>query len=347
ELGITKEDIGKKISVDEYNAACRKAVMKYTDVWNDLTRKIGYWVDMENPYVTYENKYIESVWWLLKNIYDKNLLYKGYSIQPYSPAAGTGLSANEINQPGCYRNVKDSSAIAMFKAVGHSLLEGGQPDVYFLAWTTTPWTLPSNTALAVGNDIDYVLVNTYNTYSGKNIWVILAQNLVSKYFDPKGSEADFSAYKPGDKLIPYRIADTFKGKNLVGIKYEQLLPYAVPQENPEKAFRVIAGDFVTTEDGTGIVHIAPTFGADDMKAAKEAGIPPMLVEDENGKPVPLVDLRGRFRPELNDPVFGLGGEYVKEAYLTDEEKTVETEKQKERLKGIIADTSKLTYLSVD
>ncbi|HLP11800.1 MAG TPA: isoleucine--tRNA ligase [Flavobacteriales bacterium] len=347
ELGITKEDIGKKISVDEYNAACRKAVMKYTDVWNDLTRKIGYWVDMDNPYVTYENKYIESVWWLLKNIYDKNLLYKGYSIQPYSPAAGTGLSANEINQPGCYRNVKDSSAIAMFKSVGHSFLEGGQPDVYFLAWTTTPWTLPSNTALAVGNNIDYVLVNTFNSYSGKNVWVILAQNLVSKYFDPKGLEADFSAYKSGDKLIPYRIANTFKGKDLVGIKYEQLLPYALPHENADKAFRVIAGDFVTTEDGTGIVHIAPTFGADDMKVAKDAGVPPMLVVDENGKAVPLVDLRGRFRHELDDKTFGLGGEYVKEAYLTDAEKAEELKKQKALLEsaGIIKDLK--AYLSVD
>jgi isoleucyl-tRNA synthetase len=347
ELGITKEDIGKKISVDEYNAACRKAVMKYTDVWNDLTRKIGYWVDMDHPYVTYENKYIESVWYLLKNIYDKNLLYKGYTIQPYSPAAGTGLSSHEINQPGAYRNVKDSSAIAMFKAIGHSFFEGGQNDVYFLAWTTTPWTLPSNTALAVGNNIEYVLVNTYNSYSGKNTYVILAQNLVSKYFDPKGLEADFSSYKLGDKLVPYRVVGNFKGKDLVGIKYEQLLPYALPCENAGEAFRVIAGDFVTTEDGTGIVHIAPTFGADDMKVAKEAGVPAMLVMDENGKPVPLVDLRGRFRHELDDKIFGLGGEYVKEAYLTEEQKETELQKQKKLLEsaGIIKELK--NYLSVD
>jgi isoleucyl-tRNA synthetase len=347
ELGITKEDIGKKITVDEYNQACRKAVMKYTDVWNDLTRQIGYWVDMSDPYVTYENKYIESVWWILKNIYDKNLLYKGYTIQPYSPAAGTGLSSHEINQPGAYRNVKDSSAIAMFKSIGYSFFEGGQADVYFLAWTTTPWTLPSNTALAVGNDIDYVLLNTWNIYSGKNMYVIMAENLVSKYFDPKGLEADFNSFKLGDKIVPYRISTKYKGKDLVGMKYEQLLSYTLPNENPEQAFRVIAGDFVTTEDGTGIVHIAPTFGADDMRVAKEAGVPPLLVEDETGKLVPLVDLRGRFRPELNDPVFGLGGEFVKEAYLTDAQKAEELQKQKKNLEasGIIKELK--NYLSVD
>ena len=228
ELGITKEDIGKKISIEEYNKACRKAVMKYTDVWNDLTRKMGYWVDMHNPYITYENKYIESVWYLLKKIYDKKLLYKGYTIQPYSPAAGTGLSSHELNQPGCYRNVKDSSAIAMFKAAKHLLFENVNDDVYFLAWTTTPWTLPSNTALAVGNEIDYVLLNTRNTYSGKSIYVVLAQNLVAKYFDANGENADFNAYKTGDKIVPYTIVSKFKGKNLVGLKYEQLLPYALP-----------------------------------------------------------------------------------------------------------------------
>lgn len=352
ELGITKEDIGKKISIAEYNQACRKAVMKYTGLWNDLTRQMGYWVDMENPYITYENKYIESVWHLLSRIHQKGLLYKGYTIQPYSPAAGTGLSSHELNQPGAYRNVKDSSAIAMFEAKAESLPSNlkaaiGNEKIYFLAWTTTPWTLPSNTALAVGKEIDYVLINTYNIYSGKNIYVVLAQNLVGKYFDPKGLEADFAEYKTGNKLVPYRVIGNYKGKDLVGIQYEQLLPYALPHENADKAFRVIAGDFVTTEDGTGIVHIAPTFGADDMRAAKEAGVPPMLVLDETGKPVPLVDLRGRFRKELNDEVFGLGGEYVKEDYLKPEEKAAELEKQKEKLKGIIADTSKLQYLSVD
>ncbi len=347
ELGITKEDIGKKISVDEYNAACRKAVMKYTDVWNDLTKKMGYWVNMSNPYVTYENKYIETVWYLLSQIHEKNLLYKGYTIQPYSPAAGTGLSSHEINQPGAYRNVKDSSAIAMFEAVSHSFFENVQSEVYFLAWTTTPWTLPSNTALAVGNEIDYVLVNTFNTYSGKNCFVILAENLVSKYFEAKSLELDFSSFKFGDKLIPYKIINRFKGKELIGIKYKQLLPYALPYENADKAFCVIAGDFVTTDDGTGIVHIAPTFGADDMRAAKEAGVPALLVLDSAGVPRPLVDLRGKFTAHLNDPVFGFGGEYVKEAYLTENEKTEETKLQRERLKGIIADTSKLNYLSVD
>ncbi len=348
ELGITKEDIGKKITVDEYNQACRKAVMKYTDVWNDLTRKIGYWVDMSDPYVTYENKYIESVWWLLKNIYDKKLLYKGYSIQPYSPAAGTGLSANEINQPGCYRNVKDSSAVAMFEVRRETRdVRHENFPTYFLAWTTTPWTLPSNTALAVGNEIDYVQLKTWNIYSGKIQHIILAQSLVAKYFDAKGLEAEFDSYKLGDKIIPYQIISTYKGKDLVGMEYNQLLPYALPHENPEKAFRVIAGDFVTTEDGTGIVHIAPTFGADDMRVAKEAGVPALLVEDENGKLVPLVDLRGRFRKELTDPTFGLGGEYVKEAYLTDAEKANELQIQKQKLEsaGIIKDLK--SYLSVD
>lgn len=354
ELGITKEDIGKKISIDDYNAACRKAVMKYTDVWNDLTRKMGYWVDMEHPYVTYENKYIESVWWLLKNIYDKNLLYKGYTIQPYSPAAGTGLSSHEINQPGCYRNVKDRSAVAMFKVDRSSTskvqslvgIELNSP-LYFLAWTTTPWTLPSNTALAVGKNIEYVLVDTFNLFTGERVNVILAKDLVSKMLNEKGKDISFEEFKKGDKVAPYKINQTFKGTDLIGLRYEQLLPYALPYENVENAFRVIAGDFVTTDDGTGIVHIAPTFGADDMKAAKEANVPPMLVKDENGKPVPLVDLRGRFRPEMKDDVFGFAGEFVKEAYLNDAEKAAELSKQKEYMKGIIADTSKLQYLSVD
>lgn len=347
ELGITKEDIGKKISVDDYNAACRKAVMKYTDVWNDLTRKMGYWVDMENPYITYENKYIESVWYLLKTIYNKNLLYKGYTIQPYSPAAGTGLSSHEINQPGAYRNVKDSSAVAMFKIENGNFFDGGQAHVYVLAWTTTPWTLPSNTALAVGKNIDYVLVNTYNAYTGNNVYVILAENLLGKYFNPAGLEADFSSYKPGDKLIPYRIADKFKGERLIGLNYEQLLPFVLPYEGVDKAFRIIPGDFVTTEDGTGIVHIAPTFGADDMRVAKEAGVPPMLVLDEAGVPRPLVDLRGRFTHHLSDPVFGLGGEYVKEAYLSDAEKETELVKQKQLLEGAGIIKELKNYLSVD
>lgn len=356
ELGITKEDIGKNISIAEYNEACRKAVMKYTDVWNDLTRKMGYWVDMDHPYVTYENKYIESVWWLLRNLYDKGLLYKGYTIQPYSPAAGTGLSSHELNQPGCYRNVKDNSAVAMFEVKEDSfssLLKAfkaensGIERASILAWTTTPWTLPSNTALAVGPNIEYVLVQSFNTYSHQPIVVVLAKDLAAKHFNEKAADLSLGEYKAGDKLIPWKIIGTCKGSDLVGIRYHQLLPYALPHENAEQAFRVIPGDFVTTSDGTGIVHIAPTFGADDMRVAREAGVPPMLVLDEKGKAVPLVDLRGRFRQELNDPIFGLGGEHVKEDYLSAEEKAAELQKQKELLKGIIADTSKLNYLSVD
>jgi len=359
ELGITKEDIGKKISIDEYNNACRKAVMKYTDVWNDLTRKMGYWVDMSDPYITYENKYIESVWWLLKNIYDKGLLYKGYTIQPYSPAAGTGLSTHELNQPGCYRNVKDNTAVAMFRLneksveiLSPSLGEKGPGDeVAFLAWTTTPWTLPSNTALAVGEKIDYVFVETITAYSHKKIIVGLAKDLVLKHFNEKGKDLNFEEYKAGDKIIPWKIIHELKGEKLIGLQYHQLLPYALPHENPDKAFRVIAGDFVTTEDGTGIVHIAPTFGADDMRVAKEAGVPPMLVLDDYGKPVPLVDLRGKFRKEMQDEIFGFAGEFVKEQYLSDDEIKTETEKQKIKLKksngGYIEDTSNLKYQSVD
>jgi isoleucyl-tRNA synthetase len=328
--------------------------MKYTDVWNDLTRKMGYWVDMEHPYVTYENKYIESVWWLLKNIYDKNLLYKGYSIQPYSPAAGTGLSSAEINLPGCYKNVKDRSAVAMFRVKEDSKfkiqnLVGSEINspLYFLAWTTTPWTLPSNTALAVGKNIEYVLAETFNLFTGEKSFIILAKDLISKMLNEKGKDISFEEYKKGDKVAPYKIHQTFKGSELIGLRYKQLLTYTLPHENAENAFQVIAGDFVTTEDGTGIVHIAPTFGADDMRAAKESNVPAMLVMDENGKAVPLVDLRGRFRPEMKDDVFGFAGEYVKEAYLNDEEKANELAKQKEYMKGIIADTSKLQYLSVD
>ncbi len=315
ELGITKEDIGKKISVEEYNNACRKAVMKYTDVWNNLTNKMGYWVDMDHPYITYENKYMESVWYLLKNLYDQNLLYKGYTIQPYSPKAGTGLSSHELNQPGTYQDVKDTSVVAQFKAKPNEIL----PDnTYFLAWTTTPWTLPSNTALTVGPKIPYVLVKTYNQYTYQPVNLILAKPLVGKQFSGKfevvESESDLN-YSAGDKKIPYHVGDEFLGKDLVGIYYEQLLPYALPYQNPEQAFRVISGDFVTTEDGTGIVHTAPTFGADDANVAKDAGVPPLLVLDDNDNPVPLVDLQGRFRSEMKE----LAGKYVKNEYYADGE----------------------------
>ncbi|GAL66441.1 isoleucine--tRNA ligase [Jejuia pallidilutea] len=323
ELGITKEDIGKTISVEDYNAACRKAVMKYTDVWNNLTEKMGYWVDMDDPYITYEPKYMESVWWLLKQIYDKKLLYKGYTIQPYSPKAGTGLSSHELNQPGTYQDVTDTTIVAQFKAIPESLPDflKNEGDIYFLAWTTTPWTLPSNTALTVGPKIDYVLVETYNQYTFKPIKVVLAKKLVSYQFSGKFKQVeatdDVLAYKSGEKKIPFRIVAECKGTDLVGIKYEQLLPYALPNDNPENAFRVISGDFVTTEDGTGIVHTAPTFGADDALVAKQATpeIPPMLVKDENGNLVPLVDLQGRFRPEVGE----LAGKYVKNEYYNEGE----------------------------
>ncbi|RIV70795.1 isoleucine--tRNA ligase [Flagellimonas aequoris] len=333
ELGITKEDIGKKISVEEYNAACKKAVMRYTDVWNDMTEKIGYWVDMDDPYITYKPKYMESVWWLLKQIYDKGLLYKGYTIQPYSPKAGTGLSSHELNQPGTYQDVTDTTVTAQFKAKKDSLpdfLKHVEGDIYFLAWTTTPWTLPSNTALTVGPKIEYVLVKTYNQYTFEPISVVLAKPLVGKQFSGKFSavetEAELADFKEGDKKIPYWVGDSFLGKDLVGIRYEQLIDYVQPYQNPENAFRVIAGDFVTTEDGTGIVHTAPTFGADDALAAKQAEpeVPPMLVLDENGNPVPLVDLQGKFRPELRE----YAGKYVKNEYYEDgeaPEKSVDVE----------------------
>lgn len=364
ELGITKEDIGKTISVTEYNEACKRTVMRYTDVWNDLTEKMGYWVDMEDPYVTYKSKYMESVWWLLKQIYDKNLLYKGYTIQPYSPKAGTGLSSHEVNQPGTYRDVTDTTIFAQFKTKPETLPSflQGFGDVHILAWTTTPWTLPSNTALTVGPKIDYVLVKTFNQYTFEPINVVLAKNLVGKQFGGKyfenHSDTDIKEWlEKSDSLkefeekinaeidsltlrlieakipelvkkrieflgsirtkIPYQILAECKGADLVGIRYEQLLEWAKPYQNPENAFRVIAGDFVTTEDGTGIVHTAPTFGADDAKVAKEATpeVPPMLVLDENGNPVPLVDLQGKF-------VDGLGnfsGKYVKNEYYNDGE----------------------------
>ncbi|MCB9195047.1 MAG: isoleucine--tRNA ligase, partial [Flavobacteriales bacterium] len=325
ELGITKEDIGKKITIEEYNQACRKAVMKYTDVWNDLTEKMGYWVDMEHPYVTYENKYIESVWWLLGQIYNKGLMYKGYTIQPYSPKAGTGLSSHELNQPGCYRDVKDTTVVAQFKTKANDQLPDG---TYFMAWTTTPWTLPSNTALCVGPNIDYVLIDTFNQYTFERMKVVLAKNLVAKQFNgkyvPESDECLLDSYTSEAKKIPYRVTKEFKGSDLVGIQYEQLLPYALPAETPEQAFRVISGDFVTTEDGTGIVHIAPTFGADDAKVAKDAGVPPMLVKDENGNLVPLVDLQGKFRPEMGE----FAGKYVKNEYYDagqEPEKSVDVE----------------------
>lgn len=318
ELGITKEDIGRTISIEQYNAACRKAVMRYTDIWNDLTQKMGYWVNMEDPYVTYEPKYMESVWWLLKQIYDKNLLYKGYTIQPYSPKAGTGLSSHELNQPGTYQDVTDTTVVAQFKTLSDTLPNflQGEGDIHFLAWTTTPWTLPSNTALTVGPKIDYVLVETFNQYTFESIKVVLAKNLVSKQFVGKYKQAEdrseLENYSKEDKKIPFYVIKEFLGKDLVGIRYEQLLSYALPNDNPENAFRVISGDFVTTEDGTGIVHTAPTFGADDALVAKQATpeIPPMLVKDAHGNLVPLVDFQGRFRPELGE----FAGKYVKNEY---------------------------------
>ena len=353
ELGITKEDIGKTISVEDYNAACRKAVMRYTDVWNDLTQKMGYWVDMNDPYITYEPKYMESVWWLLKQIYDKQLLYKGYTIQPYSPKAGTGLSSHELNQPGTYQDVTDTTVVAQFKANKASLPDFLQYEgtVHFLAWTTTPWTLPSNTALTVGPKIDYVLVKTFNQYTFEPINVVLAKKLVSYQFSGKFIQvedvAELSSYKPEDKKIPFYIVKGFIGKDLVGITYEQLLPYTLPNDHPENAFRVISGDFVTTEDGTGIVHTAPTFGADDAMVAKQAvpEVPPMLVKDENGNLVPLVDLQGKFRPEMGE----YAGKYVKNEYYNEgeaPERSVDVEiaiKLKEENKAFKVEKYKHSY----
>ncbi|MCC6599535.1 MAG: isoleucine--tRNA ligase [Crocinitomicaceae bacterium] len=345
-LGLRKEDIGVKISVEEYNSACRKEVMKYTDKWEELTRIMGYWVDMSTPYITYENKYIESVWWLLKKIYDKKLLYKGFTIQPYSPAAGTGLSSHELNQPGAYREVKDTSAVVMFSADGfrskdvpfiqlHQDWLSDTIGLSFLAWTTTPWTLPSNTALAVGKSIEYVVVESFNSYSHQPIRVVLAKNLMGKYFPENDSSLSWNDYQPGDKNIPFRIVAQCLGSDLEKIAYHQLLPFAQPQEGD--AFRVIVGDFVTTEDGTGIVHIAPSFGADDFRAARQNGIGSLT----------LVDKRGRFLPVVQDGRFLYGDEYVKEAYYSDDEKAAELSIQKEKLAGIIKDTGKLAYLSVD
>ncbi len=311
-LGITKEDIGKKISIEEYNDTCRKEVMKYKDVWDDLTQKMGYWVDLDNPYITFENNYIESVWNLLKKLFEKDFLYKGYTIQPYSPAAGTGLSSHELNQPGTYRDVKDTSVTAQFKIkpTDHPISKGlasSSVDTFFIAWTTTPWTLPSNAALAVGNNIEYVLIETFNPYTFEAIRVILASDLVGKYFKPEGEEIELTDYKEGDKIIPWKRLETFSGKDLVGIEYEQLLPYVQPEKT---AFRIIPGDFVSTEDGTGIVHIAPTFGADDQRVANEAGIPPIVVEDSTGAKLPLVNKQGKFVDEVTD----FAGQYVKAEY---------------------------------
>jgi isoleucyl-tRNA synthetase len=353
ELGITKEDIGKKISVEEYNDACRKAVMRYTDVWENLTKTMGHWVDMKDPYVTYHSKYMETVWWLLKQIYNKDLLYKGYTIQPYSPKAGTGLSSHEINQPGAYQDVTDTTIVAQFKAVIETLpgFLKDKENVHFLAWTTTPWTLPSNTALTVGNKIEYILVKTFNQYTFESANLILAKALVGKQFGKKyfkvDSEDEMDAYVANDKKIPFFIQNEFKGSDLVGIKYEQLLPYVLPYENAENAFRVIAGDFVTTEDGTGIVHTAPTFGADDALVAKQAvpEVPPMLVMDENENLVPLVDLQGRFTKHMGE----FAGKYVKNEYYADgeaPEKSIDVEiaiKLKEENKAFHVEKYKHSY----
>jgi isoleucyl-tRNA synthetase len=328
ELGITKEDIGKTISVEEYNKKCRETVMKFTDQWNNLTEKMGYWVDLENPYVTYQANYIESVWNLLKRLYDQGLLYKGYTIQPYSPAAGTGLSSHELNQPGCYRDVKDTSLTAQFKAIKNAKSEflfkaSGDAPVYLLAWTTTPWTLPSNTALTAGKNISYVLVKTFNPYTYVSVYVVLAKDLVKNYFQAAAENGDFAAYEAAEKkpqAIPYEIVATCKGADLEGVEYEQLMPYVQPSA---PAFRVILGDFVTTEDGTGMVHTAPTFGADDFRVAAQNGIPALLITDENGKEVPLVNRQGRSVAQVTDYAL----EPVKEAYLTDEEKEAERVKQ--------------------
>lgn len=356
-LGITKEDIGKKISVDDYNAACRREVMKYTKEWTDLTHLMGYWVDLENPYITYDGRYMESVWWLLRQLYDKGLLYKGYTIQPYSPAAGTGLSSHELNQPGCYRDVKDLTATALFRILEPKGAMEGWGTPYFAAWTTTPWTLPSNTALCVGPSIGYVVVRTYNPYTAEKITIVMAEARLDAYFRPEGQEVDMDNYAKGDKIVPWRVVEHLKADDLIGMRYAQLMPWVKPLEkitahtpeyvketveaHPEKcftvgkdsfveladnAFRVIPGDYVTTEDGTGIVHIAPTFGADDAKVARDAGIPPLFMVDRHGDTRPMVDLRGRFylisdlAPEfvekcVNQELYSkYQGEYVKNAY---------------------------------
>jgi isoleucyl-tRNA synthetase len=340
-LGITKEDIGKKISVEEYNDACRKDVLKFKNSWDDITEQMGYWVNLDNPYITFENKYIESVWWLLSQLYKKGLLYKGYTIQPYSPAAGTGLSSHELNQPGCYRDVKDTTCVGQFKVVkdekSKNLFGDHLDELHFLAWTTTPWTLPSNTALAVGPKIDYILVQTFNQYTGKSVKLILAKNLYRNYFPEKNEELALEDYQEGDKNIPYKVLAEFKGTELEGIRYEQLIPWVQPIGD---AFRVILGDFVTTEDGTGIVHIAPTFGADDDRVAKQSKIVPLIMVDKDGKRQPMVDKNGRFYPiEDLDTRFvekyvdvelyeQFAARYVKNEYdteLTDKDPTIDVD----------------------
>jgi len=321
-LGITKDDIGKKISIEDYNAACRKEVMRYTDVWNDLTEKMGYWVDLEDPYITYKNEYIESLWWILKKFHEKGYLYKGYTVQPYSPKSGTGLSSHELNQPGTYKMVKDTTIVAQFhlkKDQQHPLMPvlfDGQEDTAILAWTTTPWTLPSNCALAVGENINYVKIKTFNPYTYDAVSVVLAKDLVGKYFKAEGENASFDDYKGGDKIIPWKAVAAFTGKDLVGLHYHQLMPYVTNADLEENAFRVIPADFVTTEDGTGIVHTASVFGADDFRACKEQGVPSVMVLDETGKEVPLVNKQGRFVDEVTD----YAGRYVKEEYYSDAER---------------------------
>lgn len=301
-LGISKEDIGVKISIEEYNQKCRETVMRYTNEWNELTEKMGYWVDLQNPYITYENYYIESLWYLLKKLYEKGLLYKGYTVQPYSPAAGTGLSSHELNYPGTYQEVSDTSVVAQFKVICNEksafLFENPNEDVRILAWTTTPWTLPANCALTVGEEITYIKVKTFNPYTHQPVSVILAKDLLPKYFPEKAKNLQLSEYKAGDKLIPFEVTQEFKGKDLLEIRYEQLLPYVTNEELQKNAFRVIAGDFVSTEEGTGIVHTASVFGADDFRVCKANGVPSVMVNDENGKPTPLVDKKGKFVKEV-------------------------------------------------
>ncbi len=322
-LGITKDDIGKKISIEDYNAECRREVMKYTDVWNDLTEKMGYWVDLEDPYITYKNEYIETLWWILKEFYKKGYLYKGYTVQPYSPAAGTGLSSHELNQPGTYRNVKDTSITAGFHLINNQihplipvLFEEETEDTAILAWTTTPWTLPSNCALAVGENINYVKIKTFNPYTFALVSVVLAKDLINQYFKKEGENASFTGYNSGDKIIPWEIAAEFKGAELIGLRYHQLMPYVSNEDLEQNAFRVISGDFVTTDDGTGIVHTASIFGADDFRVARANGVPSVLVKDENGKEVPLVNKQGRFVDEITD----FAGKFVKEEYYSDAER---------------------------
>ncbi len=357
ELGITKEDIGKTISIEEYNARCRRNVMMFTQEWTDLSHLMGYWVDMEHPYITYENSYIETLWWLLAQLHKKGLLYKGYTIQPYSPAAGTGLSSHELNQPGCYRDVKDTTMTVQFEIVNPSPELTGWGTPHFIAWTTTPWTLPSNTALCVGPQFDYVAVRTYNAYTSQPVTVVLAKDCISSYFKPEGADMPLEDYSAGDKIIPYKIVAEYKGADLVGMRYRQLMPWVKPAEKvdslspdfvqeyasshpdkcfsvghdrfvelEEQAFRVIPGDYVTTEDGTGIVHIAPTFGADDAKVAKAAQIPSLFMINKKGETRPMVDLTGKYyiMPELADNFVATcvdtavysqhAGNYVKNAY---------------------------------